>query len=332
MKNLRRWLAGLLLGLTVSADPVSTAGTTPPGGADDLPRVWVVVGAEGESEFGVRFRSQAAHWTNACFKAGVECRVLGVADPGAESDRDQLHRMIQAEPTNGIVPLWIVLIGHGTWDGHEAKFNLRGPDLSASELAQWLKPNSRPLAVINTAAASAPWIPALTGPRRVVITATRSGDEQNATRLGDALAEAIADPSGDLDQDGQTSLLEAFLKASARTAEWYQTSGRLATEHALIDDNGDGMGTPAAWFRGTRATRTAADGARLDGSVARQFVLLRSPLEQKMTATQRTRRDAVELELSRLRERRPASPNDAYYRKVEALALELARLQPQASP
>ena len=326
-RNPLRWLIGFLPILLLAADTVSTNVAVMAPATNDLPRVWVVVGAEGDAEFGVRFRSQAAHWTNACFKAGVECRVVGLAEPGVESDRDLLHRMIVAEPTNGPAPLWIVLIGHGTWDGHDAKFNLRGPDLSALELAQWLKPNARPLAVINTASASAPWIPALSGPRRVVISATRSGDEQNATRLGDSLAEAISDPSGDLDQDGQTSLLEAFLKASARTAEWYQTAGRLATEHALIDDNGDGMGTPAAWFRGTRATRTAADGARLDGAVARQFVLLRSPLEQKMTAAQRTRRDALELELSRLRERRPVSPDDAYYRKVEALALELARLQ-----
>jgi hypothetical protein len=229
-------------------------------------------------------------------------------------------------------PLWIVLIGHGTWDGREAKFNLRGPDLTASELAQWVKPMTRPLAVINTASASAPWIPALTGPGRVVISATRSGDEQNLTRFGGFLAEAIADPTSDLDQDGQTSLLEAFLRASSRTAEWYQTAGRLATEHALIDDNSDGLGTPAAWFRGTRATRMAAGGGRLDGAVARQFVLVRSAWEQRLSPADRARRDALELELNRLRERRPAPPDDAYYRKVESIAIELARLQGQPAP
>ena len=89
---------------------------------------------------------------------------------------------------------------------------------------------------------------------RVVVTATRSGDEQNFARFGQYLAEAIADPRADLDKDGQVSLLEAFLTASSRVDEYYRTRSQLATEHALLDDNGDRLGTPADWFRGVRAT------------------------------------------------------------------------------
>ena len=129
----------------------------------------------------------------------------------------------------------------------------------------------------------------------MIISATRSGNEQNFTRFGQHFAEAIADPQGDLDQDGQTSLLEAFLSASARVAEFYKTEGRLATEHALIDDNGDGLGTPADWFRGTRATKQPKDGRSLDGLRAHQFHLVRSAEEQRLSAEARARRDELEL-------------------------------------
>lgn len=326
-----KWLKLLLL-VMWSAEVLAEDAPSSSLPASDTPQVILVVGAEGQSEYGEQFRKQAAQWTNACVRAGATYQLIGTDTNASGSDLDRLHHCISESPTNGLSALWIVLIGHGTWDGHEARFNLRGPDCTATNLAQWLKAFQRPIAVINTASASAPWIPVLAGPRRVVISATRSGDEQNLTRFGGFLAEAVADPSGDLDQDGQTSLLEAFLRASTRTAEWYQTAGRLATEHALIDDNGDGLGTPAAWFRGTRATRKAAEGARLDGAAARQFVLVRGEWDQRLSPADRAKRDALELDLSRLRERRPEPPDEAYYRQIEAIALELARLQVEKAP
>ena len=184
-----------------------------------------------------------------------------------------------------------MLIGHGTFDGHTAKFNLRGPDVTAEELAEWLKPLKRPLAVINCASASAPFINRLAGENRVVITATKSGDEQNFARFGQYISAAIADPAADLDKDGQVSLLEAYLTACRQVAEFYEQEARLATEHALLDDNGDGLGTPAAWFRGLRATQRAKDGAALDGTRAHQFHLVASDREQRHAG--RTARSAA---------------------------------------
>jgi hypothetical protein len=160
----------------------------------------------------------------------------------------------------------------------------------------------------------------------VVVTATRTGKEQNFARFGPYLAEAIGDAKSDLDQDGQTSLLEAFLSASARVKEFYKTEGRLATEHALIDDNGDGLGTPAEWFRGTRATKKAKDGAELDGTRARNLPLVRSDAEEKLTPEQRTRRDELELAVEALRETKSKAAEADYYRDLERLMLELARV------
>ena len=199
--------------------------------------------------------------------------------------------------------------------------------MAAKELAEWLEPCDRPLAVVNCSSASAPFINRLSGPRRVVVTATKSGYELNYSRFGGYLAEAISDRKIDIDKDAQISLLEAFLAASARTAEFYEQEARLATEHALIDDNGDGLGTPAEWFRGTRAVRRAKDGASLDGTRARQLHLIRSPAEQSLAPDVRARRDELERAVALLRDGKPEDADeDAYYAELETLLVELARL------
>ena len=125
----------------------------------------------------------------------------------------------------------------------------------------------------------------------MVITATKSGYETNFARFGQYLAEAIADPHADLDKDGQVSLLEAFLTASSRVDEYYRTHSQLATEHALLDDNGDKLGTPPNWFHGVRATQRAKDGAALDGTRAHQLHLIPSDRERGIPVE--TRRDAI---------------------------------------
>jgi len=325
---MRRWLAGLLAS-AVTGFAAPEAVPAPAAASVDGTTVLVVVGAAGETEYGEAFATAAHHWEKAAEQAGAKHLAIGRADPGKASDLDQLRQAIDAEPKEGTGQLWIVFIGHGTFDGKEAKFNLRGPDLTASDLALWLQPFHRPLAIIDTSSSSAPFLSKLTGPRRVVITATRSGFEQNYARFGQYLAEAIGDPQADLDKDGETSLLEAFLSASARLAEFYKTEGRLATEHPLIDDNGDGLGTPPDWFHGVRAYKKAKDGATPDGPLAQQFVLVHSAAERKLPPAVRERRDELELALAKLRDAKATLTEDEYYRRLELLLLDLARLYEQ---
>ncbi len=122
------------------------------------------------------------------------------------------------------------------------------------------------------------------------------------------------------------SLLEAFLLASGRVNEYYRTHSQLATEHALLDDNGDGLGTPADWFRGTRATKRAKDGAGLDGHRAHQIHLIKSVRELQMPAEERRRRDQIELSIAALRDRKDKLSEDEYYRRLEDLMVVLAHL------
>ncbi len=293
------------------------------------PTVIVVVGAPGEEEFGKSFLQSADLWEKTSQQAGAKLIQIGRKEKQTPPDHDQLQKVLLNEPKEGSGDLWLVLIGHGTFDGKEAKFNLQGPDLTASELATWLEPFRRPLAVINTASSSGPFLSKLSAPGRVVITATRSGGEQNYARFGHYLSEAITDPTADLDKDGQTSLLEAFLIASRRTKEFYDSEGRLATEHALIDDNGDGLGTPPDWFRGIRAVKRAKEGAALDGLRAHQFHLARSEAERKLAPDIRARRDEVELAIAKLRDGKSNLDEDVYYARLETLLLEMAQLTEQ---
>jgi hypothetical protein len=112
--------------------------------------------------------------------------------------------------------------------------------------------------------------------------------------------------------------------ASRQTTEFYKVEGRLATEHALLDDTGDGLGTPADWFRGLRDTKRPKENAALDGVVARQFYLIPAAADQKLTPEDRARRDALERAVLLYREKKGGLPEDDYYRELEKRLLELA--------
>lgn len=319
-RNLPPSLRLLLLAIVVLSARPATAAETP-----GQSSVIIVVGAPGADEYGRSFAQWAGHWEAAARKGGARSTVIGLKSGGSATDREQLEKALAAEPRKG-GELWLVLIGHGTFDGREAKFNLRSNDLTTADLAGWLQPFERPVAVLNTASASAPFLQKLSATNRVIITATRSGSEVNFARLGQYLSESIGDLRADLDKDGQTSLLEAWLMAARKVKEFYDLEGRLATEHALLDDTGDGLGTPPDWFRGVRATKSAKAGVMLDGFRAHQFHLVRSESEQKLSAATRARRDALERSIAELRQLKASMDEREYYAALEKLLLELARV------
>jgi len=315
------------------------------------PTVIVLVGAPGEADYGADFAKSADAWTDACKRANVNFIMIGregvtttapatapatkaatpaaasqPATPAGKTDRQRFQDALQAE-AKGTQPLWLVFIGHGTFDGKEAKFNLRDLDFSDADLAGWLKPMSRPIAVIDCSSASATFLNKVSAPGRVVVTATRSGTEVNYARFGIYMAQAIADPTADIDRDGQTSLLEAFLAAARRTADFYQTNGRVATEHPILDDNGDAQGVAAEWFDGTRATRSARGNAPIDGARAGQWFLIPSPEEAALTSELRSQRDALELRIESLRQKKATLSEKDYYTQLDGLLVTLAKLQ-----
>ena len=287
--------------------------------------VILAVGAAGEASYAEAFGKWASHWEESCKKAGAQLTTVGL-NPEEKDSHDRLTKVIAEQAADGPAPLWLVLLGHGTSDGKEAKFNLPGDDLAASEVADLLKRFQRPVVLICGFSTSGAWLKPLAARNRVIITATKSGSESNFARLGGFISEAISDPAADLDKDGQTSVLEAWLAAAQRTSDFYKNEGRLATEHSLLDDNGDGLGTPSDWFRGVRVVKKAKGNAEPDGLRAHQIHLIPSPAERELSPERRAERDALELELAKLRDAKPTMDETVYYKQLEGILLRLAKV------
>jgi hypothetical protein len=293
---------------------------------EDRATVVIAIGVAGEESYAGTFAKWAARWQIAAAAAHAKTITLQ-----AEDRQSQVHlrQILAAEPKDATGTLWLVLLGHGAFDGRDGKFNLPGDDLSASELAALLKPFHRPIVVICSFSASGAFLKPLSAPGRVIVTATKSGAESNFSRFGGHLSETIADPSADMDKDGQTSLLEAWLAAARRVADFYKNEGRLATEHSLLDDNGDGLGSPPDWFQGVRVVKKPSDNRAPDGIRAHQTHLVPSAAERALPPALRAERDSAEQEIERLRQAKAGMPEDAYYAQLEALLLRLARLYDQ---
>ena len=213
--------------------------------------------------------------------------------------------------------LYVFLIGHGSFDGKESKFNLVGPDLSASDYNVLLSSlPTRRVVVLNLASASGEFIKSLAAKGRIVITATRNGQETNATRFAGFFISALNAADADTDQDGHVSVLEAFVYASRLTGDFYKRAGRLATEHALIDDNGDGVGREKAEAgEGLLARVTYLDSLSVDEAAA-------SAATVKLLK-ERTR---LEGEIEQLIARKTNMPEAEYEATLERLFIELAKV------
>ena len=304
--------------------------------------VVIIRGASGTSEYGHLFDSWSDRWEAAATaggasvarigpKTGDDGSTLAALDKSSGADRTSIENVLREAATQvrskKLAELWVVLIGHGTFDGRSARFNLRGIDFGADDLKKWLEPITCPIAIANCSSASGPFLKALAGQNRVVMTATKTGAEINFARFGEFLSEAVGDSKFDLDKDGQTSAFEAFLSASRRTLAFYESEGRLATEHSLLDDNGDGLGVRADFFRGVRLVRKVQGGGAVDGRLAHRFHLVRSDSEQQLSPETRKLRDQLEQAVIQLRDRKSSfDDEDVYYRQLEQLLVQLAKV------
>jgi hypothetical protein len=215
----------------------------------------------------------------------------------------------------------VILFGHGTFDGDWAKFNLEGPDLRDLDWAQLLDrlPAQRQI-FINTTAASGPFIEKLSKAGRVVITATRSGEEKYATAFPEYFVEAfLKADEADLDKNGNVSLLEAFDYSRDRVVRFYETANRLRPEHALLDDNGDGSGseTPATSSGDGQLAARAFLVASVS-SAPQPTVDSNNPLEKEKAR--------LLAEIENLKARKNNLPETEYNRKIEELFIRLAKL------
>lgn len=213
--------------------------------------------------------------------------------------------------------LFIILIGHGTFDGVDAKFNLVGPDLESSEWATLLRGLPSRLVLVNSAAASFPFLERLAGPRRVIISATDSVAQRFDTVFPEHFITALSDNSADIDKNGRISVWEAFAAAGAGVRRYYQQRGQLTTERPLLDDNGDGVGREAAGpgEDGSFASRTYLDDAPANAAPTDEALLR---LLQK--------RAALEVEVEELKLKKSFMQPSDYEAEFERLMIELAKV------
>ncbi len=280
-----------------------------------------VAGLGGEPDYEQRFAAQAQEIDKLVRAGGPDAKVTTLYGPQAtkvnlQNALAQVAR--DAKPADAFV---LMLIGHGGFDGYEYKINLPGPDISGVELATLLDhiPCTRQL-VVNMTSASGGSRAALERPNRVVITATKSGNEKNATVFARYWVEALRDPAADTDKNETVSALEAFTYADQKTAQFYDTQKRLATEHPTLEDTGQGDGT----------RKPSPDNG--EGLQASRFTILRIGAAQIAAATPEKKaliekREDLEQQIDKLKYEKAAIPEDQYKKQLTALLLELAKTQ-----
>ena len=216
------------------------------------PHLLVITGVSGDAEHATKFNGWALKLIDAAkTKDGVpDANIVYLAEKTeidsrvrARSTRENVEKAV-ADFAGAVHPndeVFIVLIGHGSFDGRVAAFNLPGPDLTAADWAALLgKLAPAHVTFVNTSSSSGPFQAALAGPGRTVVTATKTGGERNETRFGEFFTEAFGDPSADADRNGHVSVLEAFDYAKNKVVKAYEQGGFLLTEHAILDDGSDG--------------------------------------------------------------------------------------------
>ena len=294
-----------------------------PGSAEQRYAV-ILSGASG----GPKYAEQMAEWRNTLRAALVERygfpaenvrifvdETVKSGEQGSAQNVRSTVATLRKQLTRDDV-LVVVLLGHGTYDGEVAKFNLVGPDMTAAEWNVLFNGIQARLVVVNTTAASFPFLEKLSGPNRIVITATDSAAQKYATVFPDYFAKAMQAASTDLDKNGRTSIFEVFAATSLAVKQHYEQRGQLTTERAVFDDNGDGVGR-----------ESEAPGP--DGTLARLLYLdAESPAvanNPELASLFRRRRE-LEAEAEALKLKKGTMPQPQWEAEYEKLMLELAKV------
>ncbi|MCP5119877.1 MAG: hypothetical protein GY953_54455 [bacterium] len=280
-----------------------------------------IAGLGGEEDYEQRFAGWAGDLDKLFRESAGDVHVHTLQ--GGEATRDRVREVLNtiAGQASAGDRLALMLIGHGSFDGHDYKINLPGPDITATELAQLLDSveAGRQL-VANMTSASGGSMPALQRQNRTVITATKSGTERNAVVFARYWVSALGDAAADTDKNEVISALEAYQYARRKTTDFYVTQKRLATEHALLEDTGAGAGV----------REPSPDNGQ--GLKAAQFSLLRIGKTQRASADPAKRelldrKESLEQQIDKLKYEKAAIPFEEYQEELTALLIELARTQ-----
>jgi hypothetical protein len=276
----------------------------------------IITGVGGDDEHSTSFHKFATAMIDAAKKKdGVpdsniiylgEKPELDPARIKVKSTRENVEKALtdlaaRARPNDAVL---VLLIGHGSFDGRQAAFNLPGPDLTPADFTRLLgKLATQRVAFVNTASSSGAFLPTLAAPNRVVVTATKTGGERNETRFPEFFVEAFADDAADRDRNGRVSIAEAFDYAKAKVTKTYEQGGLLLSEHATLDDGGK-----LAESLFLAASQTAL---KVDTSDPAMRALV-------------DERDAIEAQIAGLKLMKPSMDGGQYDTQMEKLLTDLA--------
>ena len=299
-------------------------------------RVLIVTGVAGEPALATAFDKQATTMIDALrtrfgipasdivYLAETPSRDAARIKGASTKENVQRELAALAEQSKSGDVLFVMLIGHGSGDDSAPRFNVPGPDITAADFARVLDASPGPVvAIVNAASASGGFIGALSGPNRVVATATKSATERNQTRFANYFVQAYAGDVADADKDGRVSVLEAFEYARREVARAFESENHLLTEHAQLDDNGDRKGT------------AAPDAKSPDGALARRVFLggrvgtvaaaaRPAASSDPRVAALEKEKDVIEIRLDSLRRNKASMDSTAYEKALEGLLVQLA--------
>jgi hypothetical protein len=279
----------------------------------------IVAGLGGEPDYEQRFTAAAKDLDRTFRAEGPTAHVYTLA--GSQATGSQLKEAMAevARDAKADDDFTLILIGHGSFDGVEYKFNLVGPDVTAAEIAMMCDHiAAKRQLVVDTTSASGAVLQVLERPGRAVIAATKSGTEKNATVFARYWVEALQDPAADADKSDSISAMEAFTYAAKKTAAFYDSQKRLATEHAVFNDVGGG-----------EPVREAGHG---QGVLMASFTVLRFGTSQQAASDPRKRalldkKDELEQKIDTLKYQKAAMDPADYKKQLSEALLELAKVQ-----
>ena len=267
-------------------------------------RVFVASGLGGEPDYEQRFQHQAEAIAQAAARSGAAPEDV-VLLTGERAKRETLRRELtafvgKAQKDDQVV---VVFVGHGSFDGEDYRFNVPGPDVTGREIAAILdKLTAAQQLIVNATSSSGAVVEQWKRPNRIVITATKSGGERNATRFAQFWVEALTSPEADRDKNETVTAEEAYEYAARKVADTFKSDAALATEHSRIEG-----GAPARFVV-----------ARLGANAA-------LPNDAALAAMTKEQTD-IEQQIDALKARKPSLPADQYYDELEKVLLTLARL------
>lgn len=278
----------------------------------------VIVGVGGDEEHTTKFNKWAGQVVDAAKKRGLADANVVYLGERTELDATRMKGRATRETVikafgdlatraKANDEVFILLIGHGSFDGRTAAFNLPGPDLTADDYKPLLdKLRLQKVAFVNTTSSSGAFLEPLAGANRTIVTATKTGGERNEPRFAEYFIEALAGDGADRDRNGRVSVQEAFDYARQKVTAAYEKDGNLLSEHAALNDGAEGK-LAAAQFLAPQRSRST--------EMANADPALRALVEQ---------RDTLEREIAELRLKKDSLEPARYEEQLEKLLTDLA--------